>query len=299
MEQTTSMIDIYAIVTNRIIELLKMGTVPWRKPWTDAGLPRNLLSGRLYRGINVMLLNAGGFKQNLFLTWNQIKTIKASVIPGEKGTLVIFQKWIESKKEGEVAGKKQPFLRYYKVFNVAQCKDIPKGYLVEAKGRDNSPLWTCEQIVENMKDCPLIKHEQSEAYYSAALDCINLPDLKRFKNSEAYYSTLFHELIHSTGHQKRIGRKAVYENPEFGSDAYSMEELIAEMGTCYLQSYAGIPIEELGNNAAYIHNWLQVFEGDNQFVIKAASYAQRAVDYILQPVGEQKESNLIIETHWG
>jgi len=281
MAQTTAMPDIYGIVTNRIIELLKAGTIPWRKPWTQAGMPCNLISGRKFRGINALLLNAMGFEYNLFLTWKQIKTISASVRPGEKGTTILFYKLIDEKKDGVPTGKMKPFLRLYKVFNVAQCRDVPRAFFPAEQVRDNTPLWECERIVEHMPECPLIKHQGDDAYYVPDRDYVNMPSLNRFESSEAYYCALFHELVHSTGHQKRIGRKEVYENPDFGTEEYSLEELVAEMGSCYLQSHAGVPIEQLDNSAAYIQNWLQVFEGDSQFVIKAASYAQRAVDYIL------------------
>jgi antirestriction protein ArdC len=143
-----------------------------------------------------------------------------------------------------------------------------------------------------MHNCPLIKHQGNEACYVPSRDYVNMPGLNRFENSKAYYRVLFHELVHSTGHQNRIGRKEVYDDPDFGTEEYSLEELVAEMGACYLQSYAGVPLAQLDNSAAYIQNWLQVFEGDSQFVIKAASYAQRAVDYILKPPKEEMGSNM-------
>jgi len=287
--QTETSLDIYALITERIIELLKGGAIPWRKPWKEAGLPRNLISGRPYRGINVILLNSMGFEQNLFLTWKQIKTINASVKRGEKGTMIVFHKVIEEKKDDALTGKRKYFLRYYKVFNVAQCVDIPKTFFPEVEEIYNEPLWECERLVENMEDCPPIQHKDDRAYYVPAMDYINMPGINRFENSEAYYGVLFHELIHSTGHKKRIGRKEVYENPAFGTEPYSLEELVAEMGACYLKSHAGLPIEELENNAAYIQNWLEVFAGDNKFVIKAASQAQRAVEYILKANDTKEE----------
>ncbi len=288
IDQTDANLDIYSLITGRIIDLLKGGTIPWRQPWTEAGVPRNLISGRPYRGINLMLLNAMGYEHNLFMTWKQIKTISASVKRGETGTIVIFQKMVDEKRDGVSTGKKKFILRYYKVFNVAQCTNIPKGFFPEGEEKDNTPLWECEQTVENMKDCPEIRHVNDNAYYVPAMDYINMPAISRFENSESYYGILFHELVHSTGHKKRVGRKEVYENPEFGTEPYSLEELVAEMGACYLKSHVGLPIDKLENSAAYIQNWLEVFEGDNQFVIKAASFAQRAVEYILKATGEDE-----------
>jgi antirestriction protein ArdC len=132
-----------------------------------------------------------------------------------------------------------------------------------------------------MKDAPKIVHKHQEAYYSPKDDYINMPKIKSFVSSESYYGTLFHELIHSTGHESRLNRKEVAQNPAFGSEMYSLEELVAEIGGCYLKSYTGIPIEELQNSAAYIKGWLDVFKGDRRFIMKASSRSQLAVEYVL------------------
>lgn len=286
--------DVYALVTNRIIELLKETMVPWRQPWTDGGLPRNIVSKRPYRGINIMLLNALGYEQNLFLTWKQIKTIGASVKKGEKGQFVVFFKRIEIAKE--VSGKQEVshkyVLRYYKVFNVAQCTNIPEAFFPAPTVQEHDPIWQCEKVLEGMPNCPPIQHKKNIAYYDPQADLINMPKFKSFELSEEYYGTLFHELIHSTGHKSRVGRKEVFDNPAYGTAPYSIEELVAEMGACYLRSHVGIPIERLKNSAAYIKNWLEVFEHDVRFVIKAASRAQEAVEYILnaKPLEEQDDA---------
>lgn len=286
---TSVAIDVYALVTNKIIEFLEAGTIPWRKPWHDAGIPRNLISKRPYRGINVVLLNALPYKHNLFLTWKQIKTLGASVLRGEKGSIVVFNKVMEKKIEtdGTTGVQIQSIMRYYKVFNVAQCKDIPPGLIAASEHTNIVPLESCARIVAGMHDCPLIHHEGYDAYYEPVQDYINIPEISSFDSYMDYYSTLFHELIHSTGHQKRVGRKELYETPHFGSEKYSMEELVAEMGSCYLKSHSGIPIETLTNSAAYIQGWLQVFKGDNRFVIYAASKAQQAVEFILNTLQEE------------
>ncbi len=226
--------DVYSLVTNKIIELLEAGTIPWRKPWTDAGLPRNLISMRPYRGINLLLLNSLGYERNLFLTWKQLKTIGGSVKKGEKGIIVVFNKMIEQQieKNGETKIEKKSFLRYYKVFNVAQCTDIPTTFIPVHARRELEPISECERIIENMTDCPPIRYEDAEAFYVPALDYINMPRMNSFTSSEEFYGTLFHELIHATGHQKRLGRKEVYENSRFGTEMYSMEELVAEVGSC-------------------------------------------------------------------
>ncbi len=287
---TPSVTDVYSIVTNKIIELLEAGTIPWRKPWTDAGLPMNLITKRHYRGINVLLLNSLGYEQNLFLTWKQLKTIGGSVKKGERGIIVVFNKMIEQQKEadeGETTIQKKSLLRYYKVFNISQCTNIPSAFIPNEERRSIEPIIACEMILENMTDCPPIRYEAPEAYYVPSLDYINMPKMESFISSLEFYSTLWYEVIHSTGHQKRLGRKEVFQNPKFGTDMYSMEELVAEIGSCYLKSHVGIPIEELANSAAYVANWLQVLKGDKRFIVIASSKAQHAVEYVLGTSGQQ------------
>lgn len=293
-QSETKPVDVYSLVTDRIIELLEAGTVPWRKPWTDAGIPMNAISKRPYRGINTMLLNSFDFSHNRFLTWKQIKTVGGSVLKGEKGILVIFTKLVEKDvmRNGKLEKERNSFLRYYRVFNIEQCKDLPVEFL--PKENDEAiPLLECSAIVTGMKDAPKIVHKQAEAFYVPSEDYINMPKMKTFKSSEDYYGTLFHELIHSTGHQSRLSRKEVYENPKFGSEPYSLEELVAEIGSCYLKSSCGLSIVDMSNNAAYIANWLEVFKGDNGMVVRAASKGQQAVEYILKiTVKEDIELNL-------
>jgi antirestriction protein ArdC len=285
----TKPVDVYSLVTNRIIELLEAGTVPWRKPWTGKGIPMNAISKRPYRGINMMLLNSYDYPHNHFLTWKQIKTIGGSVLKGEKGIFVVFTKMIEKEvdKNGKMEKERKSMLRYYKVFNLGQCKDIPVEFMPKEDGKDLEPVLECSAIMEGMKDAPKVVHKKGEAFYVPSEDYINMPRMKTFKTVEDYYGVLFHELIHSTGHQSRLSRKEVYENNAFGSVPYSLEELVAEIGSCFLKSYSGLPIADMANNAAYIKGWLEVFKGDKRILIKAASRSQQAVEYILNPKVEE------------
>ena len=274
-------IDVYSLVTNRIIELLEAGTIPWQKPWNTSGIPRNLLSKRPYRGINLLLLNALDYDQNLFLTWKQIKTIGGSVIKGEKGHVVIFTKMMETEERGQNGQPKlKPFLRYYKVFNIQQCKDIPSA-MVATDSELPQPILAYDLVVENMPNRPEVVVKEKQAYYDPEGDFINMPKIKSFKSIELYYGVLFHELIHSTGHQSRLNRKEVTGKIVFGNESYSLEELTAEMGACFLKSHCGIGIDDLSNNAAYIQNWLEQLRNDKRFIIHASARAQKAVEYIL------------------
>ncbi|MBS1511095.1 MAG: DUF1738 domain-containing protein [Bacteroidetes bacterium] len=277
-------LDVYQMVTDRIIELLSAGTIPWKQPWTDSGVPMNLISKRPYRGINLWLLLSLQYERNLFLTWDQLKKMGASVKQGEHGHIVVF--WKQVKKQPEVLDDKEqpktvPMLRYYKVFNIAQCRDIPNDMLPELVADDGDPLAECEAIVQAMPDCPVIQHKEQKAYYSIEGDFINMPKKKSFKTQSSYYCTLFHELVHSTGSEKRLGRSSVTDMSEFGSDSYSLEELIAEMGASFLNSFAGILDTQIKDSAAYIKGWLSVLKNDKRFIIAASGQAQVAVDFIL------------------
>ena len=139
----------------------------------------------------------------------------------------------------------------------------------------------CEGIIHTMPDCPKIQYKEQRAYYSIDKDLINMPRKKSFKSIEAYYSTLWHELVHSTGSIKRLGRKTLCDMAPFGSESYAMEELIAEMGSAYLSRFSQILPNEIKNTVAYLDNWLEVFKKDKRFLITASGHAQKAVDFIL------------------
>jgi len=290
---SSAKLDVYQLVTNRIINLLEAGTVPWKQPWTDAGVPMNLISKRPYRGINLWLLLSLNYERNLFLTWDQLKKLGGSVNKDEHGHVVIF--WRNTNKPSEELGtdgfkKKGPMLRYYKVFNIAQCRDIPKDLIPELIKADLDPILECEAIINAMPDSPLLIFKGKKAYYDVSKDHVVLPQLKSFKTSESYYSTLFHELVHSTGSEKRLGRKSITEMAEFGSEPYSIEELIAELGAAYLSSFTGILDKGIENSVAYIQGWLEKLKNDKRFIVHASGQAQRATDHILNlPVTKEEQ----------
>lgn len=223
------------------------------------------------------------YESNLYLTFDQVVKVGGHVNRGEKGHLVIFWMLRETiAKEGEEAvEKKAPILRYYKVFNVDQCSGIPVSVRESQHERQLYPVAVCESIVQSMPNAPEIRFDKAKPYYHIKEDYINMPPMKRFDDSEGYYATLFHEMVHSTGHQSRLARPSVTEMAEFGSPTYCFEELIAELGSCYLCSYAGIDQKELKNSAAYIQGWLSQLQSNHWYIVLASSSAQRAVDYIL------------------
>lgn len=284
--------DVYDIVTNLIIEKLEKGIIPWKQPWRNIGPPRNLITQRPYRGINSLLLSTLGYPENEFLTFKQVQDLGGRVKKGEKANLVILWLWVDEsadKRKHEVVGRKHPMLRYYFVFNASQCTGLPaKPEQLEIKPNDR--IETCERIVAAMPNRPKIVHNENEAYYQPWSDFINMPKMQVFESSQAYYATLFHELIHSTGHEDRLNRKELTEMTKFGSELYSIEELNAEIGSCYLTSYAGIDMNGLTNSVAYLQGWLNRLKQDRKFIVYASAHAQKAVDYILNIKHEDNEA---------
>ena len=282
INQTPAKLDVYALVTNRIIELLEKGTIPWKQPWMETGIPMNLISKRSYRGITLWLLLSLNYPRNLFLTWDQIKKLGASVKQGEHGHIVVFWRTVE--KPGETEGeepKTSSLLRYYKVFNIEQCRDLPGDLVPETVPAIEDPLKQCEAIVLNMPSCPDIQYLEPHPFYDPFYDRINMPKRRSYKRKEAYYATLFHELVHSTGHENRLNRKSITEMAKFGSELYSIEELIAELGSAFLCSTAGILETEIADTVAYIQGWLSKLRNDKRFIIQASSHAQQAIDFII------------------
>ena len=273
--------DVYAMVTNRIIEHLEKGVVPWQQPWATAGQPKNLITQKPYRGVNVWLLNSSEYAENQFLTFKQVKDLGGSIKKDEKGHFIVFWKWIDIENPKTKEMEKKPFLRYYKVFNVSQCTGIPESKIPVKAQRKNDPILECEKIINEMPNRPEIRHTEHSAYYHKEKDYVNMPKVETFINSESYYGALFHELVHSSGHQNRLNRKELTEKNKFGTEQYAIEELTAEMGASYLKNQAGIPIEKLENNAAYIKGWLEKLKQDKKFIVYASSQAQKATDYIL------------------
>lgn len=279
--------DIYQNVTDQIIAMLEKGVVPWRSPILgrqSAGMPKNLESGKEYRGVNVFLLAftawANGYESSYWLTFNQAKQKKGSVKKGEKSSFVIFWKQYETTDKETGEPTKVPVLRYYRVFNVAQCDGIAAPDAATFTPTDFQPIDAAEAIVKAYADAPTIEHGGTRAFYRPSTDSVRLPEQTRFATCEEYYSTLFHELAHSTGHSKRLDRKLDTEPQPFGSPDYGKEELVAEMAAAFLSAHVGIQPVTIENQAAYLQGWLKQLRGDKKLVIAAAGAAQKASDWI-------------------
>lgn len=276
----------YSKITERIIRLLEKGIVPWHKPWKGTqGIPRNLVSDKEYRGINVFVLSAAaierGFDAPYWLTYRQARQRRGYVKKDEKGEAIVFWNWREVEDEETGIKKKMPFLRCYTVFNVEQCEGIEYPQPEETPLNEFQAIKQCEQVVSNMPAPPQIRHGGTKAYYRSNDDLVSMPKKQRFESSEKYYSTLFHELVHSTGHLSRLNRKAVARLSAFGSAQHSREELIAEIGAAFLCGHCAIENKTLENSTAYVNAWLRELKQDKRLVVFAAANAQKAVDYVL------------------
>jgi antirestriction protein ArdC len=274
----------YEVITNRIVNLLESGTIPWHKPWnSETGMPKNLASGKPYRGINIFVLGTQNYGSPYWLTFKQCKDRGGSVKRGEKSTPVVFWKMSEytttDKDTGDEETRKGFLLRYYNVFNVEQCLGIEYPSVTPAHN-DVQPIARCERIVTSMPNAPMTRYGEAQAYYKPSEDFINMPERHLFHSSEEFYSTLFHEMTHATGHEKRLNRKTLTDICPFGSTNYSKEELVAEMGSAYLCGLAGIENHTINNSASYIGGWLSKLRRDPKMLVNAAAQAQRAVDYI-------------------
>lgn len=282
--------NVYDIVNEKIIRGLEKGVIPWKRSYIG-GFPQNLLTQKSYRGINVWMLSLDtfifGFESPYWLTYKQAKRLGGSVREGEHGSVVVFWKMqmkeVEKEnREGEMetVNETYPVLRYYYVFNLDQC-DIPEDKMPKVN-KDLKEIKPCEDILRNMPNPPSLRNGAGMPGYNLLLDKVLMPSLDKFKNSESYYGSLYHELTHSTGHESRCKR----DMNNWDSESYGREELIAEMGSCFLCQVTGILESELDDSTAYIKGWLGTIRKDKKALVHASSKAHKAVDYILNGIKE-------------
>jgi antirestriction protein ArdC len=244
---------------------------------------------------------AADYSRSTWITFLQAKELGGSVRKGEKGIPCIFWRPFEGKdggadREHEIpdspsaaaARRRHLVLRYYTVFNVQQCDGLP-GSLCGVSAAPAREIVDCREIASGYLDGPRVDHGFNRACYSPGRDRISMPAASVFESSEGYYATLFHELVHSTGHPDRLSRfPASGVIPPFGSPDYSREELVAEMGAALLCAEGGISCATIDNQAAYVAGWLETLAEDSRAVVVAAAQAQRAVDLILGRQPEQR-----------
>ena len=270
---------IHQIITKNIIKKLEEGTIPWNMPFIQA-YPKNIITKNPYKGINVLMLWAYGseFKSSYWLTLKQANKLGGRILKNSVGVPIIY--WIFPDPDDPDCKITHPYPRYYKVFNLDQCEGIDKPK--ETVLQDTTPIKECERVVKNYKNKPSIETHPFNACYIPSQDKIQIPDMAVFNSKQEYYSTLFHELVHSTGHKKRLNRfEGSKEHFNRSSKEYSLEELVAELGACFLCTETGISNKTIDNSASYINHWVQAFKRDTKILLKASSKASKAVDYIL------------------
>jgi len=281
--------QVYGYITDRIMEELERGCVPWHKPWktsTDGvRVPTSFVSRKQYRGVNTFLLALARFKagydSNYWLTFKQIEALGGS-IKGQRSEMVVFWKLLEkpaAKPTAENDTDYIPMLRYYRVFNLDQVSGIAKPTIGELPVFE--PISEAEAISTKYQTQVKVTHGGTRAYYQPSTDSINMPERQTFDGAAEYYSTLFHEFAHSTGHESRLNRSGITETHYFGDEIYSKEELVAEMGAAMLCGVVGIENKTIKNSASYIQSWLSKLRDDKKLVVHAAAAAQKAADFIL------------------
>ena len=280
--------DTYQAVTETILKQLEQGVVPWRCPWDRrVGRPCNLSSNRPYQGINVLLLGLRRYASPYWLTMQQANDLGGQVRKGEHGTLIVKYGQHDRRTKGreEEEKKKIYFLRGYTVFNVLQIDGIDTSS-TEERGppAPEKRIEAAEQIVARMPSKPTIKDgKKVQACYRLASDTIEMPSLSRFESAESYHLTLFHEIVHSTGHESRLNRSSLVGADSAVMNEYSKEELVAEMGAAFLAMEAEIVQDDHEQSAAYLQSWLETLREPNRkrWIVEAGSQAAKAVKYVL------------------
>lgn len=293
--------DIYQMVTDRIVSMLEQGVVPWQRPWSQSSdnMAINHVTRKVYSPLNQMLLCEGGE----YLTFNQCKALGGSIKKGAKARMIVFyttstmtKKKVVDEQTGEevevscIKLYETPVLKMYRVFHLSDCEGIESKLtdVDKCEQYETSPIEQAEQVIKGYLDREhglLFHNDESSnrAYYSPVHDEVRVPMITQFQQAEEYYSTAFHELTHSTGIEKRCNRNEEMKGVTyFGSENYSREELVAEIGSAMLCSLTGISTEKaFSNSVAYIDHWIQHLKNHKTEFVWAARRAEVAVDYIM------------------
>jgi antirestriction protein ArdC len=291
MAKSDTKFNIYDHVTETIIAQIEAGTVPWRKPWTGSkagfGMPLRI-TGEAYRGINVLMLwmaaQDGEYASSTWMTYKQAKDLGGQVRKGEKSTTVIKYGTIEDRSsEGEGAdAQTRSYARAYSVFNCDQIDGLAGELYTKLEqprdiGTQTDPAldaWFARLEI------PLDTTNEPAAYYTPSSDHIHMPPIGTFKSTAGYYSTLFHESAHATKHADRLDRK----HPGIRGEQYSREELVADITAAMVSARHGLT-HDYAQTAAYLEHWVEILGSDNRAIIRAASMAQAAADWMFNKAG--------------
>lgn len=305
--------DLFQVVTDKIVAALEKGTPPWRKPWRTvaggravsmSGLPANVVTGRTYSGINVLLLwiDAAdkGFTSHRWLTFKQALDVGGYVRKGEKSTLVTLFKPFEKKlsdeqgkplfdEQGNAVVSRRNLMTCFHLFNVEQCENLPEklltpvgvaGDAVKAPEQHDIERIQRAEMVAACSGVPVVHRYQNRAFYNSGADRITMPEAVQFNRPADYYSTLLHELVHSTGHISRLAREGIMSSSHrFGDPVYAFEELVAEIGSAFLCAELGIQGDV--QHESYIASWLKALNEDKKAIFRASRFAREAFEYLI------------------
>jgi len=279
--------DPYQILTDKIISKLEQGEIPWKKPWKtlNLGYPKNMISDKVYQGVNFFNILFEDRETPVWVTFKQAKDLGGNVKKGENGIPVVYYNFIE-RLNGKEEIEKIPFLKRSTVFNIEQCEGIENPYQEQIDTIKKPTVFNnidnCEKLINSFIDkvAPFEHTNHQKAYYLPSMDSINMPEKDRFYSSENYYSTLFHEMAHSTGHNSRLNRVGIVKQAEKGSSRYAKEELIAELTSAFICNKAGIGEQVIENSTAYIQSWLGALRNDKKLVFNAMKEAYKVIEYL-------------------
>ncbi|WP_070095639.1 ArdC family protein [Pseudomonas sp. NBRC 111139] len=302
------MSDIYLDVTNKIVNALNQGVIPWIKPWTTTGLqndspfPINAITRRPYAGINIPLLWAEarlrGYRQDRWLTYNQARKAGGHVRKGEQSTLAVLYKPMSKEahdEDGQVVRDEQgnvkmvqfALLRTHCLFNIEQTEGLPNEEQHHAEGEepmafiDHAPA---ERLLS--ASGARIEHRYGDdAFYLPIRDLIQLPTKAQFVDVGSYYATALHELTHWSGHHTRLNREGITGGHAFGSAAYAFEELVAEMGAAFLCALTSTQGEL--RHEEYLAPWLKILKEDKRAIFRASGQAREASEYLVALQSDQ------------
>jgi len=283
--------DVYSRITNQIIEALEQGVKPWTQPWNAAHAAGHVSrplrhNGQPYAGINVLTLWASAMTRHyaapIWMTFKQALELGGCVRKGEKGSPVVYANTVVRTEIDEATGDDVdhaiPFLKAYTVFNIEQIDGLPAHYYARAESTENPDQRIAKAESFFAATRAEIRHGGDCAYYSPALDYIQMPKFVSFRDAQGYYATLAHECTHWTRHKSRLDRD--FGRKRMGDKGYAREELVAELGAAFLCADLGLRLEDRADHAAYIASWLRVLKDDKRAVFSAAAHAQRAADYL-------------------
>ncbi|MFN3727914.1 MAG: ArdC family protein [Allosphingosinicella sp.] len=288
MQRSTSRSSPAETITAAIIERLEAGTRPWVQPWTGTSVSRPLRAcGTPYQGINVLWLwmaaEAAGHSSPFWMTYRQSQLLGAQVRKGERGTIAIFYRAYQAEESGDSdeaeCARIRRVLKSFTVFNACQIDGLPEKFFPEP--RPLPPPSERDSALDSFFAAipARIRHWGAEAFYSPTLDQVTMPEPGLFRDLDHYRATLAHELSHWTGHESRLARQLA---GRFGSEAYAMEELVAELSSAILGAELGLPVDHLDHHASYLASWLKVLKADSRAILTAAAKAEEAASLLLR-----------------